>query len=131
MVYLDHGPPLLDDQLAGLASGAHLGLLGVFVPRPVVPEEQLGKDVKGCLFGPAIEDLDAVEDVLGVGLCLLDVDVPVAIVIEDAGVDELDALRNPNNPADILTKSLPTATHTKHADYILGLTNLRNLLHQD
>ena len=36
-----------------------------------------------------------------------------------------------SNPADILTKSLPTAAHTKHADYILGLTHLRSLVQQD
>ena len=52
---------------------------------------------------------------------------------EDVREGRCDARSVPgdDNPADILTKSLPTATHTKHADYILGLTNLRNLLHQD
>ena len=52
---------------------------------------------------------------------------------EDVREGRCDARSVPgdDNPADILTKSLPTATHTKHADYILGLTHLRSLTHNN
>jgi hypothetical protein len=39
---------------------------------------------------PAVHDGDPIADVLGAGLGVLDEDVEVAVLVEDAGVDQLE-----------------------------------------
>ncbi len=60
------------------------------VPRPCVARPQLRQQVQRRGRVAAIDGGDAHQDVIGVGLRVLDGDVEVAIVVEDAGVDDLE-----------------------------------------
>ena len=59
-------------------------------PGPGVAEPQLGKDVNRRGDRPAIERLDADHKVFGRVLGILDHDIKVSVLIENAGVEELE-----------------------------------------
>ena len=58
-------------------------------PRPGVAEPGLRDDVDRRRLGAGIDDADPHQDVLGRGLRVLHVHVEPAVLVEDAGVDEL------------------------------------------
>ncbi len=57
-------------------------------PGPVVPEPQRGQQLQRRGLGPAVVGGDAHQQVLGPGLGIFDEDVEVAVVVEDAGVQQ-------------------------------------------
>jgi hypothetical protein len=59
-------------------------------PAPFVPEPDLRQHMDNGLFGSTIVDGEPQDDVLGTFLGVFDVDVEVAVVIEDAGVEDLE-----------------------------------------
>src|SRR5215469_13541442 len=59
-------------------------------PAPDVAEPSLWQDMDGRLLGAAIMNYHPYEYVINVRLGILDLDVKVAIVIEEAGVDQLE-----------------------------------------
>ena len=61
----------------------------VVAPRPRVAEPQRRQDVQSGRFRPAVVDGDADEHVLRAVLRVLDEHVEVAVVVEDAGVEQL------------------------------------------
>ncbi len=77
----------------GRADELHVGLepaaLVMATPDPGVPEPRLRQDVNGLGCVAAVGDRDAREDVVGVGLGVLDLHVPMPVV-EDAGVVEFE-----------------------------------------
>ena len=62
-------------------------------PAPSVAEPDLRQDMNGRRIGSAVVDRDPHEHVVHVGLRVLDVDIEVAVVIENAGVDQLELHR--------------------------------------
>ena len=71
-------------------SGARQGRLAARrVPRPLVAEPQRRQDVEGGRLGPPVADDDPHQDVGRGRLGVVDLDDPVAVVIEDAGVEQL------------------------------------------
>ncbi len=64
-------------------------LLLVAVPRPVVLEPERRQQVQRRRLGPAVGGADADQDVVRRGLRVLDEDVEVAVVVENAGVQQL------------------------------------------
>src|SRR5438876_982703 len=59
-------------------------------PRPGVPEPERRQDVERRRLGTAVGDRQPDEDVVGRRLGVLDGDVEVPAVLEDAGVDQLE-----------------------------------------
>ena len=59
-------------------------------PRPGVAEPERRQQVQRRRLGPAVGDGDADQDVVGRRLRVLGEDVEVAVVVEDAGVDQLE-----------------------------------------
>src|SRR5213078_2404013 len=59
-------------------------------PAPVISEPDLRQYMDRCLFGPAIVNGEPQEDILGTRLGILDIDIEVAVVVEDAGIDDLE-----------------------------------------
>ena len=78
-------PPV--DAAGGAA--AHLRPGNVVLPAPYVAEPGLRQDMDRGRVGAAIGHRDAHQDVVGGGLRILDLDVEVAILVEQAGVDQL------------------------------------------
>ena len=73
---------------AGFRAGeARLGL--AVAPRPGVAEPQRGQHVEVSVGFRAVVHGDAAEDVLRCRLRVLDLDVEVVVVVEDAGVEQL------------------------------------------
>ena len=68
----------------------HPRALDVMSPGPGVAEPDGGEQVDFRRFGPAIGDGDADQDVFGRGLGVFGENVEVAIVVENAGVVELE-----------------------------------------
>ena len=64
--------------------------VGPLLPAPRVAEPQGGQDVQGCLVRSVVRGLDRHVDVCGRGLGVGDVNRPVAPVVEDAGVHQLE-----------------------------------------
>jgi hypothetical protein len=58
-------------------------------PRPRVAEPERGQNVERCRLRATVGHRDPDEDILGRGLGVLDEDVEVAVVREDAGVEQL------------------------------------------
>ena len=73
----------------GGRTGVKLGLALVWLPRPRVAEPHRRQHVDGRGFRSAVEDRDANQEVFGIAFRVLDVDIEVAAVVKDAGVDEL------------------------------------------
>ena len=65
-------------------------LLGAFVPRPGVAEPERGEHVDRRRLRARVADAEAKQDVLGAGLGVVGGDLPVAAVVEDPGVDQLE-----------------------------------------
>ena len=59
-------------------------------PRPRVPEPQGGQDVERRLVRAVVREHDALEDLRGRRLRVRHVDRPVAVVVEDARVEQLE-----------------------------------------
>ncbi len=81
--------PMVGAHAAGFDE-IEVGLGRTEHPRPGVAEEHRGEDVHGRLLRPAVGHGDAPSDVLGGRLGVLDDDVEVAVLLEDAGVDQLE-----------------------------------------
>src|SRR5258708_8722697 len=64
-------------------------LSAVREPTPGVPEPDMGQHMNARLLGSAIGDGQPQEDVLGARLGILDIDVEIAVRLEDAGIDDL------------------------------------------
>ena len=71
---------------------AQAGPIGMQIPHPCIAEPDRGQHVERRGLGPVIGHGDAHHDVFGVGLGVLDEDVEVAVLVEDAGVHELELL---------------------------------------
>jgi len=78
-----------DHRAAVVVAGLELRPRRARVRPPGVAEPEVREDLKGRRLGAAVDGGDADLDVLGVGLGELDVHVPVAVVVEDAGVHQL------------------------------------------
>src|SRR5205809_420817 len=65
------------------------------LPRPRVSKPQRRQHVHVGRLGPAVGDRDADQHLVDGGLRVLDDDVEVAIVVEDAGVEQLVFARSP------------------------------------
>ncbi len=78
----------VDALLAG--PRAQGGAARVAPPRPGVPEPERGQEVERGGEGAAVVYGDQDEHVVGRGLRVLDEDVEVAVLVEDARVDELE-----------------------------------------
>src|SRR5271165_3545820 len=63
-------------------------LAGPCVARPRVAVPETRQQVEGCVVGTAIFGRNPDEDVFGPGLRVLDEDVEVAVVVEDACVQQ-------------------------------------------
>ncbi len=74
---------------AAVGIEAQRGARRADVPRPDVARPQMRQDVQRRRVGPAIVDDDAHQDVVGVGLGVVDRDVEIALLVEQAGVDQL------------------------------------------
>ena len=61
---------------------------GTLVPRPGVAEPQVRQHVQGGRVRPGVGHPDFHEKVMRVRLCVHDVDHPVAVVVEHAGVEQ-------------------------------------------
>src|SRR5262249_40901369 len=59
-------------------------------PRPRVAEPQVRQDVQGRRVGTAVERLDLDDEVLRVDFRILDEDVEVAIIVENARIEQLE-----------------------------------------
>ena len=71
-------------------AGGERRLRGPGGPRPGVPEPERGQEVHGGRLRPAVPDADPDEDVLRRRLRVFDEHVEVPVVVEDAGVDQLE-----------------------------------------
>jgi hypothetical protein len=69
--------------------GAQLRLGRVGVPRPGVAKPYRGQQAQCRILGSAIGHRDPDQQVVGIGLGVLDLDVEIAGLGEDAGVDQL------------------------------------------
>ncbi len=58
------------------------------VPRPDVLEPEGGQKMQRRGIGAAVAGCDSDQDVVGRGLCIFDEDIEVAVVVEDAGVEQ-------------------------------------------
>ena len=56
----------------------------------VLRNQSVGSRCSGAASGPRLWTRDADQEVVGIGLGVLDDDVEVAVVVEDAGVDQLE-----------------------------------------
>ena len=65
------------------------GLRGARRPRPGVAEPQCGQQVQRRLLRTGVAGPDPHQQVVRAGLGVVDADLPVPVVVEDAGVDEL------------------------------------------
>ncbi len=74
---------------AARPGGPERRTLGADVPRPRVAEPQVGQHVQGRRVRPGVGDTDLHEQVVGVVLGVGHLDDPVAVVLEDAGVEQL------------------------------------------
>ena len=72
------------------ALGADLRFRRRGVPRPRIAEPQLGKHVQFGGFGAAIVDRYLRQDIVRTSLEILNENIPVAILIEYAGVDQFE-----------------------------------------
>ena len=59
-------------------------------PAPGVAKPHLGQHVDRRFVGTAVVDGQTQQNVVGAGLGIFDVDVEVAVVVEDAGLDDLE-----------------------------------------
>src|SRR5215469_1662754 len=59
-------------------------------PAPDVAEPSLRQDMDGRFLGTAVMNRHPYEYVISVGLGILDLDIKVAIVIEEASIDQLE-----------------------------------------
>ena len=67
-----------------------LGLLAVDLPRPGVAVPGRRQDVERVGLGSLVRDPNGEEEVVGVGLCVVGLDDPVAVVVEDPRVEQLE-----------------------------------------
>ena len=79
---------MLDHDIVADALEGGLGPVGE--PAPGVAEPDLGQHVNRRFLGPAIGDGQAQQDVVGARLGIFDVDIEIAVVVEDAGIDDLE-----------------------------------------
>src|SRR5271156_950841 len=68
-------------------------------PRPSVSKPQMRKNMQDRILGAAIESLDAYTDVLGVGFGILDEDIEIPVVVENAGIEQLEFRPLSRSPA--------------------------------
>ena len=66
------------------------GRSGVSCQDQSFRKQQGRQDVQAGRVGPAVDRGDADENVVGIGLGVFDKDVEVAVLVEDAGVDQLE-----------------------------------------
>ena len=76
-----------DDIVTGALEG---GFGPVREPAPGVAEPDLGQHMNRRLLGAAIGDGHPQQDVVGVRLGIFDVDIEIAVGVEDAGIDDLE-----------------------------------------
>ena len=76
------------------------------LPRPGIAEPQGGEDMQRRWIGAGVAGADAHHHVLGARLGVLRGDLPVAVVVEDAGVEQLE-LRLVTVAAGVLVDQLP------------------------
>ncbi len=77
-------------QDPSLAFGLERRHRGPLAPGPAVAEDELGDQVQKGALGAAVVDRDPEQDVVGGEFGELDLDVEVAVVVEDARVDQLE-----------------------------------------
>ena len=77
------------DTFAGRLGSRQPRARRVGCPRPPVAEPERGEDLEVGRLRTAVLDGDADQDVFGGRLCVLDEDVEISIVVEDAGVEQL------------------------------------------
>ena len=112
----DHRRPGVRTLADGAKGWARRGV----VPRPGVAKPEGGEQVERSGLRTAVRDLDSYQDVLGRGLRVLDRDVEVAPLVEDAGVEDLVLPSAPSAPGVLLDQ--PTVRK-------LGLGVLVEVLH--
>ncbi|MCC2663767.1 MAG: hypothetical protein K0S35_1689 [Geminicoccaceae bacterium] len=79
------------DPLLVVATGLDPRLrLGLGAPRPDVAEPQVWQNVQQGVLGTSVRSRDPDAQVFGRGLGVFDRDVPVAVPIEDPGVEQLE-----------------------------------------
>src|SRR5262245_14971838 len=74
---------------AGVA-GAHEWPRLILVPRPGVSKPDRGKQVQTRRFRPTICDADPNENVLAIGLRVLDKNVEISVLVKDACIQQLE-----------------------------------------
>ena len=88
-----HELELAEERMLGddarRAARAQLRLGAVHLPRPGVAVPRRRKHVQRVRLRPGVRDADGHEDVLGVALRVVDLDDPVAVLVEHAGVEQL------------------------------------------
>ena len=77
-------------DLRHVRSGAQHGGIGVDLPRPRVAVPRRRQHVERVGLGAGVGDLHGEEDVEGIALRVVRLDDPVAIVVEDARVQQLE-----------------------------------------
>src|SRR5206468_1856971 len=75
---------------AALTVGGERRLAGVFEPGPGVAEPHLRQHVEARRHRTPVDDGDAPQHVLDVRFRVLNLDVEVAVVVEEPGVDQLE-----------------------------------------
>src|SRR5262245_12216881 len=74
----------------------------VSIPRPGIAEPESRQQVQLRCLGPAIEHIDADENVFNAGLGIFDEDVEVTVIIKDASIDQFELSLTPATVAVLL-----------------------------
>ena len=91
---------MLDDDIVPGALEGGLGLIRA--PAPGVAEPGLRQHMNRRFVGAAIMDGQPQQDVVGVRLGIFDIDVEIAVGVEDAGIDDLELGLPPVAPRVLL-----------------------------
>src|SRR5277367_6820528 len=82
------------------------GMRVIAAPRPSITEPESRKDVQWRRLRSAICDANSDEDVFRGAFCVFDEDVEVAVLVKDAGVDQLEFAIEFSSAAVFIEKAL-------------------------
>src|ERR1700732_869962 len=84
-ICFEDGPIILCRAFANYGFDSFRG-----APGPGISEPQMRKDMQNRVLGTAIECFDAYADVFGAGLGIFNKNIEVAVVVKDAGIEQLE-----------------------------------------
>src|SRR5215510_985096 len=80
----------LDNVLSAGVTGSHEGTRLILVPSPGVSKPDRGKYIQRCWFRSTIRDTDPNENVLAIGLRVLDKHVEISVLVEHACIQQFE-----------------------------------------